>query len=283
MISFRAAQQRLFLFGGGRPRRGDAPTPGGRSGTTLTLPGVTSPADAVLRLVDVGGALAATPAPPPAVVALTALLAAAAVGYLPTWRVLRHVVTIAHEGGHAGVAAMTGRRLQGVRLHSDTSGLTVSAGRPTGPGVVVTLLAGYLAPAALGLAAAVALSFGRSVPVLWVAVALLAALLIMIRNLFGMVSVLVTGAVLIGVVGWAPIGWRSPAAYLLTWFLLVSAPRPVLELQRSRRRGIAPASDADQLARLTRLPGVFWVGVFLILTCAALAFGGWLLIRPLLP
>lgn len=215
-------------------------------------------------------------------VALTALVAAGAVLYRPTWGLLRHVITIAHEGGHAGVAALTGRRLHGVRLHSDTSGLTVSAGRPTGPGVVCTLLAGYVAPSALGTLAAVSLGQGRALPVLWVAVALLVVLLVLIRNLFGVLSVVVTGALLVGVAGWAPVGVQGPAAYLLTWFLLVAAPRPVVELQRSRHRGLAPASDADQLARLTRVPALVWVGVFLLLTGAALAGGGWLLVRPVL-
>ena len=233
----------------------------------------------VPRSFDLTGALGARPAPSATVIAVTAGLALAAVLYRPTWSVLRHVATIAHEGGHAGVAALTGRRLHGVRLHSDTSGLTVSAGRPTGPGVVFTLLAGYLAPAVLGLLAAVALSFGRVLPVLWGTIVLLAALLVVIRNLFGVVSVLATAALLVTVAGWAPVAWQGPAAYLLTWFLLVAAPRPVIELQRSRWRGAAAASDADQLARLTRVPGLFWVGVFLLITIAALAVGSWLLIQ----
>jgi hypothetical protein len=222
--------------------------------------------------------------PPPAAptVALTAIVAVVAVLYRPVWRLLRHVVTIAHEGGHAGVAALTGRRLHGVRLHSDTSGLTVSAGRPTGPGVVCTLLAGYVAPSVLGLLAAVCLGQGRVLPVLWVAAGLLVVLLALIRNLFGVLSVVVTGALLVGVAGWAPVGLQGPAAHLLTWFLLVSAPRPVVELQVARHRGLAPASDADQLARLTRVPGTVWVGVFLLLTGAALVGGAWLLVGPVL-
>ena len=44
----------------------------------------------------------------------------------------------------------TGRKLHGIRLHSDTSGLTLSAGRPTGPGMILTLLAGYVAPPLVG-------------------------------------------------------------------------------------------------------------------------------------
>jgi hypothetical protein len=231
----------------------------------------------------VGDVFEARPLPSPPVVALTAFVAAAAVLYRPVWGLLRHVVTIAHEGGHAGVAALTGRRLRGVRLHSDTSGLTVSSGRPTGPGVVFTLLAGYVAPSALGLLAAVALGYGRVLPVLWIAVMLLLVLLMLVRNLFGVVSVVVTGALLVGVAGWAPATWQGPAAYLLAWFLLVAAPRPVFELQVMRQRGRAGASDADQLARLTGVPALVWVTVFLLLTTAALAGGGWLLIRPILP
>jgi hypothetical protein len=56
----------------------------------------------------------------------------------------------------------------------------------------------------------------------------------------------------------------------------------VVELQVARRRGLAPASDADQLARLTGVPAVLWVGVFGLLTTAALVVGGWLLIQPAL-
>src|SRR5690606_22555175 len=62
------------------------------------------------------------------------------------WRRARNVVTIVHEGGHAVAALLTGRRLTGIRLHSDTSGLTLSVGKPRGPGMVVTAAAGYISP-----------------------------------------------------------------------------------------------------------------------------------------
>ncbi|MDN6622463.1 MAG: M50 family metallopeptidase, partial [Bifidobacterium crudilactis] len=50
----------------------------------------------------------------------------------PLWRIARNVITIAHEGGHAVAALLTGRRLSGIQLHSDTSGLTVSYGKTRG-------------------------------------------------------------------------------------------------------------------------------------------------------
>src|SRR5688500_12845243 len=63
---------------------------------------------------------------------LAAAVAAALLVLVPALRrATRHVVTIAHEGAHGAVALAAGRRLSGIRLHSDTSGLTVSAGRPT--------------------------------------------------------------------------------------------------------------------------------------------------------
>ncbi|HSK26511.1 MAG TPA: M50 family metallopeptidase [Jiangellales bacterium] len=223
--------------------------------------------------------LEAQPPPERWVVAATAVVALLAVWPRPAWRRTRHVVTIAHEGAHGVAAALSGRRLAGIRLHSDTSGLTLSRGRPAGPGMVATAAAGYLGPALLGLAAAALLSTGRPVAVLWLLLALLALLLLQIRNLFGLWSVLVVGALLVAVSWVPPVEAQAAVAYTVTWFLLLAAPRPVLELQSARRRGRARDSDADQLARLTRVPGLLWVGVFLASTVGALALGGLLLYR----
>ena len=118
-------------------------------------------------------ATATQPAPEPAVVAAVALVALALVVLPRAWSLTRHLVTISHEGGHALVAVLTGRRLMGIRLHADTSGVTLSRGRPTGPGMVAMLAAGYLAPAVAGLAAALLLAAGHSLALLWLAVAYL--------------------------------------------------------------------------------------------------------------
>lgn len=222
------------------------------------------------------------PAPSPAVVAATALLGAALVLPRPLWRRTRHVATIAHEGGHALVAVLCGRRLAGIRLHPDTSGLTVSRGRPTGPGVVATLLAGYPAPALLGLAAAWVLATGYAVALLWGCVGLLAALVVQVRNWFGLWSVLVTGVAVAAASYWVPERWQSAAAHLVTWFLLLAAPRPVVELVAGRagrrRRSRTGRSDPDQLARLTSVPAGVWVAVFAVVTLGALLLGGRLLL-----
>ncbi|MGY1739740.1 MULTISPECIES: M50 family metallopeptidase [unclassified Blastococcus] len=194
------------------------------------------------------------------------------------WRPARSVVTIAHEGAHGLAALAAGRRLAGIRLHSDTSGLTVSAGRPTGPGMVLTCAAGYTGPALFGLGAAALFAAGHAVGLLWALLALLALLLVQIRNWYGLWSVLATGAVVFAATWWLPPTGQAVFAAALTWFLLLAAPKTVVELQRARRRRAARDSDADQLARLTGLPALLWVGVLLAVDLGCLALGGWWLL-----
>ncbi|MEO9138152.1 MAG: M50 family metallopeptidase [Jatrophihabitans sp.] len=221
------------------------------------------------------------PVPNPSVVAGCVVLALLAVIWRPVWIRTRHLVTITHEGAHGVAALLSGRRLGGIRLHSDTSGLTLSRGRATGPGMIATALAGYLGPALLGLGAAGLLHFGHAVALLWIVLALLALLLVQIRNWFGLWSVLVAGTVVFAVSWWAAPAMQSAFAYAGTWFLLLAAPRPVIELQQSRRRRPSGTSDADVLGRLTHTPGTLWVGVFLMLTLGALGGGAALLIPAL--
>lgn len=207
------------------------------------------------------------PVPRPLTVGIIALVALALV--VLAWPLTRMVVTIAHEAGHALVAVLTGRRLTGIRLHSDTSGLTVSRGRPSGPGMIATLLAGYPAPGLLGLGAAMLLASGRAVLVLIALVSVLAVMLVMIRNLYGLL------VLLLGLVGVAAAAWyltplhQSWIAYLITWTLLLAAPRPVLESARRRSR----SSDAAQLSRLTRVPSAVWTTTFGATTIACLVVG----------
>jgi hypothetical protein len=220
-------------------------------------------------------------APPPSIALVlgTALVALAVTSVPRIWRHTRHLVTIAHEGAHGVAALASGRRLAGIRLHSDSSGLTVSEGRSSGPGMVLTAAAGYVGPALVGLAAAVLLSRGYAVGLLWSLLVLLGLLLLQVRNFFGLWSVLVAGGALFAVTWWAPARVQLLAAYVVTWLLLLGAPRAVVELQRHRRSGRARSSDADQLARLTRVPGLAWVAFFLVVTCGALLVGGRLLVR----
>ena len=77
------------------------------------------------------------PVPPAWIVGISALAALLAVCVQGSWRLSRNVITIAHEGGHALVSLLSGRRLDGIRLHADTSGVTYTRGRSTGPGILL--------------------------------------------------------------------------------------------------------------------------------------------------
>lgn len=226
--------------------------------------------------------LGTAPAPPALLVLATAAIALAVVTFQPSWKLARNGITIAHEGGHALVAVLAGRRLSGIRLHSDTSGLTVSRGRPTGPGMVFTLLAGYVAPSLLGLGGAWLLGTGRVGMLLWAAVALLVIMLLWIRNLYGLLAVVAAGAAVFAVSWYAEPQVQAAFAYAFVWFLLLGGVRPVGELQARRARRGSPDSDADQLARLTWIPGLLWVGFFGLVNLAALGLAGWLLLWPAL-
>lgn len=194
------------------------------------------------------------------------------------WRWSRTVVTIVHEAGHAVAAVLTGRRLTGIRLHSDTSGLTLSVGKPSGVGMVVTAAAGYLSPSLVGLAGVVLLAFDQVTIMLWGGAAFLVAMLCMVRNAYGAALLVVTGGVVVAVSLYASANVQAAFGYGMTWFLLLGAVRPIAELWRQRRRRPGMNSDADILARLTFVPAAVWVLVFGLATSAALGAGAWLLV-----
>lgn len=218
------------------------------------------------------------PAPDLWLVVVTAVAALAVTVPYRVWRLSRNAVTIAHEGGHGLVALLTGRRLDGIRLHSDTSGLTVSRGRPTGLGMILTAAAGYTAPSLLGLGGAWLLAAHRVTLLLWIATALLLAMLVMIRNLYGALTVVLTGAAFVLVSWLTEPDVQSGFAYSAVWFLLLGGVRPVFELQAKRRHGGAPDSDADQLSRLTHVPAALWLFFFhAVSLCSLIGGGRWLL------
>lgn len=229
-----------------------------------------------------GRATTAQPVPDTLVVLALALAALLLVAFPPGYRVVRHLVTLIHEAGHALVALLCGRRLQGIRLHSDTSGVTVSRGRPRGPGMIATVAAGYPAPAVFGFAAAWLLSLGYAVGLLWLMVLACLLMALQIRNLYGLAVVGGTAVALASVSWWLDPVVLFAIALLLVWALLFSAPRSVIELARQRRRTRSRSSDADQLAALTPLPAVLWVGLFFLVTSALLIGGTAILLGQLL-
>lgn len=223
------------------------------------------------------------PVPSVWIIAVSGVVALAVVLNSSTWHVARNAITIAHEGGHALVSVLSGRKLEGIRLHSDTSGVTYSRGRRNGPGIMLTTAAGYITPPLLGALAAWLLAAHHVTAELWLLLALLAATFLAIRNAYGALAVLATAAAVCAVSLLTSASVQAVFSYGTAWFLLLGGARPVVELYRersrnARRMGRPGRTDADQLGRLTGMPGGVWVLVFGLVAVAALVLGTKLLI-----
>jgi Peptidase M50B-like len=207
---------------------------------------------------------------PAATAVLIGLAAVAAVGVQEIWLLARHLNTIAHEGAHAIVGSAVGRPVRAVRLWPNADGSTVvGPGKPSGD--LTIGLAGYLGPSAFGLGLAKLIELRHTVMVLWLTMLLLALLLATLREPFSFVPVLVVGGLLFVIARYGSLGVQSVTAYGVTWFLLLSGIRVVID------HGIS-ASDAGALARLTHIRPGFWVVLWLAGTVFALVFGGTLLV-----
>jgi hypothetical protein len=229
----------------------------------------------VIELVAEVWTAATTPAPRPDLVPVLVIgVLALAVAQVP---LVRQAVTVVHEAGHALVAVAVGRRVGGIRVHADGSGLTVTRGRPAGPGTVATLLAGYPAPTVLGVVGAAVVAAGHAAGLLWALVLGTAALILAVRNAYGFLVLVALGGALAAASRHLPVTALGWVAALLVWVLLLTAPRTVLELFRTsaRRDG---RSDPAQLARLTGVPRLLWLLLLLLVTTAGALVGAWLLV-----
>lgn len=195
--------------------------------------------------------------------------------FSPIWAVSRNAITVVHEGGHAFVGILFGRRISGIKLHSDTSGVTISRGNPRGLGMVFTTAAGYTSPALLGLGIQYLSSSGRVLLGITILATFLAVIFLSVRNFWGFLVVIPL------LVGFYFTFLVSPEmqAFLLIFiatFLTVASLKPIVELQILRRQREAEDSDADQLASLTLIPGVVWVGYFFLVSITANGITIWL-------
>ena len=177
-----------------------------------------------------------------------------------------HLSVIAHEGAHALAGRSTGRKVLGVKLNSDATGETATLGPRSGPGLIFTAFAGYLGPSFFGLGAASLIALGYTGAVLVLALLLLVVMLFLVRNFFGVISVLLNCALLVVFLAYASAKMQGIAAHGLSWLLLLSGVGYVLT------HG-SDAADAGNLRRMTHIPKVVWSLLWLILTVAALAAG----------
>jgi Peptidase M50B-like len=205
---------------------------------------------------------------------LAAFLAGCAITAIPqVWPKLRHLVTIVHEAGHAIVGVLAGRKLAGIRLHSDTSGVTATSGRTGGIGLMLTMMAGYMFPPVVSAAYVWAVRSGYAGTAALVTFGALVLVLVFTRNLYGFGLVTFAGAVLLAFLWWGPPGWIGPGLVIVAGVLVAGGVRTILDARLHRRSGL-DGSDASALAASTIIPAVAWEWLFL-LWGVAVPVGAW--------
>lgn len=179
---------------------------------------------------------------------------------------VKHIGVIAHEGAHAITGRSVGRKVRSVKLNSDATGATLTLGPEKGLRRVITSFAGYLGPSLFGLGAAGLIALGYSRAVLGLALLFLITILFRVRNLFGVISVLANGTLLVLVVRYGSAKLQDGAAYCLSWLLLLSGVGHVLT-------DGSKAGDAVTLREITHIPRIVWFTLWLVITVAALVAG----------
>lgn len=223
-----------------------------------------------------GHALATQPHPSSGLVLVAGGMALICVLHRLAWSTVRCYSVMAHEAGHVLAALVCGHRIVAVRLEVDNSGTTRHRGKGGRFRQVLISAAGYPAPSLVGIAGAALLRAGHVTAVLWGVIALMLLLLTTIRNVYGVVIVILASGGLVAVSWRGQVEVRAFAAYLVVWFLLIASVRHVFELFRRHLAG-NDSSDAARLATTTAIPWPIWVTAFALFSLAALWLGaGWL-------
>jgi hypothetical protein len=205
---------------------------------------------------------------------LIALAITVVLGFIPFAGILtypfRLFVTFIHEGGHAVAAVLTGSSVRGLQVAPNGSGLTYTLGGNWFSQMIVAS-AGYLG--AMGYGALLLVLIRRSTAVRAVlygtgAYILALTLLYGFPNLFTLVVGIGLGVALFATARYATI---QVANFLVAFLAVQCIVGALFDLRTlialSTPFGAGPHTDADNMARLTGLPPIFWA-----LAWTALAF-----------
>lgn len=195
-----------------------------------------------------------------------------------------HLDTVAHEGAHALALVLVGDSVARVDVkRRGHGGATHPVKGPTGLARLFVLFVGYVGSSLFGLLGAVLLGSDRVVAALAFGLVLLAMLLVVLRTLFGIVVVLLTGIALVGAIAGEGLALQWVVAYSTVWFLLTVGMPSLLALRTTRRamtkeKRRKSGSDVDQLRNLTWIPGAVWLWLQFAVCAVVLVTGGRLML-----
>lgn len=225
-----------------------------------------------------------TAAPDPWAILAVALAVIALVSVPAIWSKIRQAATIVHEMGHATVGYIFGRKIDGIALHSDTSGVTTSRGKPYGLGFLLSVLAGYPAPSLLGLGMIWAATTNWSGAALTLFTILMLIALWLCRNAIGFLSCALAVAASAALWWWGTPPIVANAVLAVGIFMVIAGFRCCIDLWRAHQRGDGATSDAGQAASLTVVvPSGVWIGFFFAVAIYAAVQSGLVLYAALAP
>ena len=201
-----------------------------------------------------------------------------------TGRGLAQVVTLVHELGHALVGLIVGGRVQRISLALDASGetLTLMGGTHPKARLAAFTVAGYPAPPLAGLLAAASVATDdHRLLLLLSAVLVAAALVLWVRNLWGIVVFVVVAVCLWLVATEAGDALTRSIAIASAWLFSLGGLRAAWQLTHGRAPSAAALDDAERVAQLIRvLPrGLVTLG-FVVVAALCLLGTAALLLRP---
>lgn len=216
-----------------------------------------------------------TAAPDPWAIFLVAIAVAALVSVPVIWSRIRQAATIVHEMGHAVVGYIFGRKIDGIALHSDTSGVTTSRGKPYGLGFMLSVLAGYPAPSLLGLGMIWAATTNWSGAALTLFTVLMLIALWLCRNAIGFLSCTIAVAISAALWWWGTPPVVANAVLAVGIFLVIAGFRCCIDLWKAHKNGDGETSDAGQAASLSVvIPSTVWIGFFFAIAIYSAAQSG---------
>lgn len=209
---------------------------------------------------------------------LLAILMVAAALSLPrvTWQYFGLFATLVHELGHAVAAILTGRMVHGIRIRRNHSGDALSSGRGVF-GTVVSGIFGYPAPAIVGAAQLWSVFNGYTAIALFAGGIVLVLTLVVIRNAFGAVVVVVSAAVSTLLWFFANPAVQGYALLVIGVALLVGSVRALGTVigVHLRHRDQLASSDAYLLYRRTGIPSPLWLLLFTALIGGSCVLAVW--------
>lgn len=193
--------------------------------------------------------------------------------------------TLAHELGHGLAALISGGAFESLRVYADGSGVASTRSSGTGLAQAWVAAGGPLGPPLAALALFIAASrAGAARAALWlIAAFLLLAMLLWVRNGFGLLWFALC-ALLAGIIGWrAPKSWAQAAVCLVAVQLCLSTLSRLDGLfERRARTGEGELlSDTGQLATLLGGPHWFWGALIALVSFGVMVVGVWAFLRTL--